>query len=420
MTTPNGNIIFNANEGSDTQASGLGPRNAVYGSTATINSTSSTVTGIDTTGVRAGDLLWVQSSTGRQFNVIQSVLNQTSVACDNNFDVAESGRTWAIGGKRATLDNSDSRRLIGHLNVSDLPSEAWVELETDQTFTSSVFGRGSRRIKSRDGARYTILFDFSSTTKTPCMSGGGYFSSILFAPSDKDLIFGQASTSGYAASNLSVCLDCHFVDFSAFGAGFSRLFQIEFYRCILEDVYVRSSDYGFTANDINGGNSIVRSYGSYFKNCGTISDPRSELYQSVFTGNGMIPLSRVGPPRLDGCVVHNYTSVVEATQNLHLNTAYQVNYTDAYFSNNLFHTISSDIINMSSSSLEFYRMEVRNNFYYNVNNFCNVSGVEQVVAYQNRTLSSDPLIDAANGDLNINATAGGGATLRSANYTLGG
>jgi len=59
MTTPNGAILFNATSGSDTQASGLGPATARTGSGASITSASSTVTGIDTTDVIAGDLLWV-------------------------------------------------------------------------------------------------------------------------------------------------------------------------------------------------------------------------------------------------------------------------------------------------------------------------------------------------------------------------
>ena len=35
-------------------------------------------------------------------------------------------------------------------------------------------------------------------------------------------------------------------------------------------------------------------------------------------------------------------------------------------------------------------------------------------------LTANPFVDAANGDFNLNATNGGGGTLRSTNYTLGG
>jgi hypothetical protein len=132
MTAPNGAIIFNNSTGNDTTASGMGSAN-VYGTGASITSASAIVTGINTTGVAAGDLLWVQSSTGRQFSIIASVDSGTQVTCDNNFDVTESSRTWAIGGKRATLDNADSRNMFRYFK------QGWiVELETDQSISSPL------------------------------------------------------------------------------------------------------------------------------------------------------------------------------------------------------------------------------------------------------------------------------------------
>jgi hypothetical protein len=74
------------------------------------------VTGITTTGVVAGDLLWVQSSSGRQFSIIASVDSGTQVTCDDAFSNTESGRTWAIGGKRATLENASSRLILQSTN----------------------------------------------------------------------------------------------------------------------------------------------------------------------------------------------------------------------------------------------------------------------------------------------------------------
>ena len=100
MTTPNGAIVFNATYGSDTQASGLGPATALYGSGATTDGTA-VVTGITTTGVTAGDLLWVQTSSGRQFSIIASVDSGAQVTCDDTLSAGLS-QTWAIGGKRAT------------------------------------------------------------------------------------------------------------------------------------------------------------------------------------------------------------------------------------------------------------------------------------------------------------------------------
>jgi len=102
MTTPNGAIVFNASTGSDSAASGLGPATAVTGSGASTTAASAVVTGINTTGVTSGDLLWVQSSSGRQFSIIASVDSGTQVTCDDTFANTEGSRTWAIGGKRST------------------------------------------------------------------------------------------------------------------------------------------------------------------------------------------------------------------------------------------------------------------------------------------------------------------------------
>ena len=133
MTTPNAAIKFNNSTGSDTQSSGLGPAVAVYGSGASTTGASAVVTGISTTGVSAGDLLWVQSSSGRQFSIIASVDSSTQVTCDDVFANTESGRTWAIGGKRATFDNSASRRLFS----DDCAAGFVIETETDQSLTST-------------------------------------------------------------------------------------------------------------------------------------------------------------------------------------------------------------------------------------------------------------------------------------------
>ena len=92
MTAPNGAIKFNNLTGSDTQSSGLGPAVAVNGTGASTTGASAEVTRISTTGVSAGDLLWVQSSSGRQFSIIFTVDSNTQVTCDDVFANTESSR----------------------------------------------------------------------------------------------------------------------------------------------------------------------------------------------------------------------------------------------------------------------------------------------------------------------------------------
>ena len=141
MTAPNGAILFNNSTGSDTTASGLGAAN-VYGSGASTTGSSAVVTGIDTTGVSSGDLLWVQSSSGRQFSIITTVDSGSQVTCDDNFDNTESGRTWAIGGKRATLDGS---------------SEIWADAQDGWEINFEHTGTNYTTASTINLSRYVIL-----------------------------------------------------------------------------------------------------------------------------------------------------------------------------------------------------------------------------------------------------------------------
>lgn len=210
MTTPNGAIVFDATYGSDTQASGLGPATALYGSGATTDGTA-VVTGITTTGVTAGDLLWVQTSSGRQFSIIASVDSGTQVTCDDTLSVGL-GQTWAIGGKRATFNNVDSRKLFS----SDGEDFA-IATETDQSLTGtaldisvecSIFGSGG--IKTIDQSADAACFGESverdvylSQLKFTNSNSSSTSSSIAYKRNGDifavNCIFGDATNQLYSA-----------------------------------------------------------------------------------------------------------------------------------------------------------------------------------------------------------------------------
>jgi hypothetical protein len=139
MTAPNGAIIFNADSGgSDTAASGLGPTTAVSGTGASTTASNATVDlsadTPDLSGVSAGDLMWVDSSSGRQFSIIASVDDGAdTVTCDDTFANTEGSRNWGIGGKRSTFDNADSRNVF-----SDFKDDWVVETESDQTISTTA------------------------------------------------------------------------------------------------------------------------------------------------------------------------------------------------------------------------------------------------------------------------------------------
>ena len=415
MTTPNGNVIFNSSTGSDTQSSGLGPSTAVYGSAASITLDSNVVTGIDTTGVVAGDLLWVQSSTGRQFSIIASVDSATQVTCDYVFEVTESGRTWAIGGKRATLDNVDSRRIIGHLNAQDLPDQCWVEIETNQTITSNVNGH-RRRIRSSAGSRKSIIFDFTSTFwSETCMTGSGIYENISFESTNTNLRLGQGSTGSTEGNAFMAFYNCRVYNFHSIGAGFSRTFRMRAFNTVFEDVYARNSSYGFPQNSFNGGSAILSANKCVFKNCGSLyaqaSDrgtyDRCEMRNCVFIGDGIRDFATYYLPHLSNCIVSNYANFASPTADSILSSV----------KNCLIHNISSNLLNLDIPDRKIDDYEIINNYFYNVLNFSNVQGLELYLADGNTTLSQDPLTISGN-NVSLNNTINGGNLVRNSEIKL--
>jgi hypothetical protein len=115
MTAPRAAIVFNNSTGSDTAASGLGPATAITGTAAahTNGSASTTITLTNTpdlSGIQTGDLLWLATSSGRQFSIIASVDDVAkTVTVDDSFNIdSGSAVDFAIGGKRASLTGSST------------------------------------------------------------------------------------------------------------------------------------------------------------------------------------------------------------------------------------------------------------------------------------------------------------------------
>lgn len=139
MATPT--ILFDSGTGSDTAASGAGPATAKTGTAAATHANTTvniTDGGVDLSSVATDGsaALWVLSSSGRQFsgitNITGSVGNWT-VTVANAYANTESGKTWAIGGKRATFDNTNSRTVF-----SDAVDNWIIQTATTQNITGSA------------------------------------------------------------------------------------------------------------------------------------------------------------------------------------------------------------------------------------------------------------------------------------------
>ncbi len=401
MTALNAPILFNTSQGSDTQSSGSSAGANVYGTGASTTASSAVVTGIDTTGVQQGDLLWVQSSSGRQFSVIFSVDSSSQVTCDDTFANTESSRTWAIGGKRATFDNADSRRLFN----SDLVPDSVIESETDQSISSNlVIGPGTATQPLTVDCKNNAIVRTFTTAWTYTIQLREY---TIFKNAT------HTTTTNYIYG------------IEAFQQGASNRFQW------IENVHVSNFWTNFRCSSLGNYN---------FTNCsfkdandrGLWSDTPTNLSitSCVFDGNAKGVEIDTGTVALHECLIINNTadgadfnsaSVTAISNVFYNNTNSGMRVTGSSFPdgrslglrNNIFDSNGAYGVNVTATG-GFFRCH-HNAFRNNTSG--ETSGITSV---DGTTLTADPFVDAANGDFNLNATNGGGGTLRSTNYTLGG
>jgi len=112
-------ILINATGGSDTQASGAGPSTALFGSTGVTNGTGLDVDlsadAPDLSGVATdGSAVLFMSDTNsgsRNFSKITAVDNGTKIVTVSDAFQASNTDAWAIGGKRASIGSTTSRKL---------------------------------------------------------------------------------------------------------------------------------------------------------------------------------------------------------------------------------------------------------------------------------------------------------------------
>lgn len=175
-------VLFHASSGSDTQASGAGPGTAIFGTGASINGTTSIDLSADTpdlSGVATDGsaVLWVNTTSGRKFFKITNTNNTTKIVTVANAATGtESGRTWAIGGKRATLDAATSRVL---LTADILPgwtcrieNAGGTQLMTTSTITLGVSGdvtSGKIIIEGDSTSSHAVL---SQSANVPIITSG--------------------------------------------------------------------------------------------------------------------------------------------------------------------------------------------------------------------------------------------------------
>lgn len=109
-------ILVNATGGSDSLASGAGPGTALTGTSASFSGATVTLDGSpDLSGVATdgSHVLFLVTSTGTQFFKITAKDDGAdTVDVTPNPAGTSTGRTWAIGGKRASIGSASSRLLV--------------------------------------------------------------------------------------------------------------------------------------------------------------------------------------------------------------------------------------------------------------------------------------------------------------------
>ena len=401
MTALSGPIVFNnSGSGSDSAASGCGPATAVT-TQAMFSSGSAGITVSSSTGMSVGDLIYVPANTGRKFNVIASI-SGTIITCDDNWDDSQMGTAIYVGGKRATLDNTDSRRVV----TTDNPATQWtVELEntgTDYAITSTLSLK-SVTIQGNDESNPTgvtfnqngRLFDAANGTSTirnlnlKCTAA---------SKSSATAINKAAFNSGFDVHN--VTFDATDNWNKAFGStatapGGLRVSDSKIYN---------------TITNISNFDNIQQFYNCIFKDCsgnGISSASNTCIVKGcIFDGCSGGLIYQVGNPGSHWIIQGNIFNGGSVGLDFYTYT-YQMAIIGAF--DNIFSGFTSNAIANRSTDTGFQIF--RNAFY---NNAADYNGTHE----GNITLTADPFVDAANGDFNLNADAGGGATLRANNYAI--
>jgi hypothetical protein len=404
MTAPNGAIKFNNLTGSDTQSSGLGPAVAVYGSGASTTGASNVVTGINTAGVSSGDLLWVQSSSGRQFSIIATVDSGSQVTCDDNFDNTESGRTWAIGGKRATLDSVTS---LFESNYS-FQKTFELSLETDQNAgnlsPNGAMGVSIHIKSSVPGVKRELM-----CTDTYPFYGGSWYLYDLSVKSNYSgtRLLGRGSNTATVLDVYVRAYDCDFADATYNFTSLNDYYRgfMHFYKCNFKNF---SSSIWTQRQTVTFQDCYFSDNQSYIIAWNGAGSNSLHVNNCIFTNNAnWMWLGRGLFNGISDCVIHGTTGTLMTS------TTGGVHQQD-FIRNCIF----SDNSGSFTGAVSQNTLKLMNCAFYNNANMNASSG--SVYSYGNIDLTADPFVNAANGDFNINNAAGGGAVLRSTKYTLGG
>lgn len=422
MTALSGPIIFNNSTGSDSTSSGCGPSVAVTETITTV-AASSSATVTSGSGYSVGDLMYIPSATGRKLNVIATI-SGTTITFDNVWDDSLTSVSAYIGGKRAGSDlSTDPAR-------TDTPDGATVEIEytgTDYTNTGGWNPKcGSREnpvIWKGTGSEAPRLVGPTGNVNFCRLLAGAYiFENLQFIQNKQNgggvdcfIIFENSTRVHFK--------QCTFKSEQAqtggslFSDGRNSIHMGIFDRCIFDGNNL--ADRGFARTGGTNGYAPQNLINCTFKDLRTTAirfgDSRSCVVRNCIIKDCADGIE------FDADSVHQNFIEDNIFYNLSGN-GITFNNVDNLVASRYEHNIFSEITGHAFTANADYTATQKLSMF-DRNAFHNVTGSthNNLTAGNNDiTLTASPFVDAANGDFNLNATNGGGGTLRSTNYTLGG
>tara|TARA_R110002096_G_scaffold134022_3_gene285100 strand:+ start:1385 stop:2596 length:1212 start_codon:yes stop_codon:yes gene_type:complete len=362
--------------------------------------------------ISAGDLLYCSTSSGRQFSIIASVDTINETITTDDVWPTESGVSWSVGGKRATLENS--KQLLRDSFTGGKPE---LHLETDQTTSTSFYGTSaspmSATIRSSDGTQRTI----TQTASDYIFRGGSYTLQDIklictnATPAVSLLRFENATSYSYI-----IATKCHFAggaqtlnsgggsyglrvrmqacEVSGFTSSNGAIYGQQFGTTTRGELHADFCYFHSNQRDV-GNTSSGNTTNLTFVNC---------IFDGTNSGGWAIALGRANYTQTIGCVFYNYSS---GAWYFSFGTPY-------YIRNCLFVNCGTAIgaygslSNRGSSDFSY--------FYNNTNNY----SVYATNQDNDVELTADPFTDAANGDFSLNSDAGGGSVLRAETRVMGG
>lgn len=295
--------------GSDTLSSGAGPSTALNGTAnASTDATglivtlpSGTVlTGVSTTG---SDVIFLNDTTAgaRNFGKITATAGSGGatplVTVANAFGTALSGKSWAIGGKRATINGTLSRKLFDNNSTAGDAMPGWTIQMTSgytETITSSVDLR-----RAGDATSGFVILQGDPTAVTPpiltfninsnCFVVRGSFQALQY--------FETRNTNATKTASVAIIMASNFAAILLRGLKISHSTN-KFWKGIVDGngsvVTIRDCEVGYCANvgiSWTGGQS-VKLISSWVHDCGshglvvsTTALSNLFIYESVISFN---------------------------------------------------------------------------------------------------------------------------------------